>query len=112
MFVKPFAACGALLLSALVTIGLCSSDPALAASEGDAAPAGPVLEGVPQIPEASPTWYQEATAGTPDQSIWRTSPSKAQSSRAPESHRPALDKPMMLLNGLFEPSRTSSFPHP
>ena len=117
MFVKPFAACGAVLLPATVAFALCFSEPALSANEGDAVPPNPALaDPAPgsdiRTLEANPSRYQEATAGTPDQSLWRSPPSKASASREVEPQRAARDKPMMLLNGLFEPSRTSPFPHP
>lgn len=112
MFVKPFAAYGVVLLAGAAAISLALSGPALAASEGEAVPATPAQDGSHQPPEAAPTWYQEATVGTPEQSLWRAPPGETQQSEAAEPPQPALDKPMILLNGQFTRSKTSSFPHP
>ena len=112
MFVKPFAAFGAVLLSSIVAVSLCSSGPALAADASDAAPANSAIEGGLQTSEANPRRNREAPVGTPDQSLWRALPGRTQRSQASETPLPALDRPRSLLNGLFEGSETSSFPDP
>ena len=112
MFVKPCAACGVVLLSGIFAISLCSPGPVSAASEGEAVAAVPAQEESLPAPETSPAWYQEATVGTPDRSLWRALPERTQGSQAAEPTLPALDRPMTLLNGLFEGSETSLFPHP
>ena len=112
MFVKQFAACGAVLLSSIVAIGLCSSGSAAAADDSDTTPINPVLEGSLQTSEAHPNRYREAMEGTPDQSLWRAPPGGTQRSPTSEPRLPALDKPMTLFNGLFKGSETNSSPHP